>query len=255
MNLQISPTYSPAPTTSGSNTTLQFVVTNTGAATATNVTLTNQLPSTLTFVSAQSSSGSATQSNGLVTATLGSLATGASAVVSIVVTPTTTGTISDSVFVKGDQVQVQPANLGATLNIVVNPPPTTPTGGNGPLINTLRRFGVHSQPTNIVLGFNEPLNASTATNVANYKIQIGLGLRRRNVAIRSVTYDPVQRQVTITPAELIGLRAIVTLTVNGKTSTGVADLNGNLLDGTRSGKPGSNFVRSFTGFGPGIIAS
>lgn len=255
MNLGISTTYSPTPAISGKNVTLQFVVTNTGQATATNVKLTDQLPSTLTFVSTSSSTGQSTQSGGLITASLGSLATGASATVFVVATPTTTGTINNSVFVTGDQVQVQPANLGATQNIVVNAPPAPPGATDGPLVNGLQRFGVHSQQTDIVLTFSVPLNASTATNPANYRLLAFNLLRHRTIPIRTITYDSINRKVTLKLASPLGLHTPVNLTVNGTTSTGVADLNGNLLDGTRSGKPGSNFVWTFSGFGPGVIAS
>jgi uncharacterized repeat protein (TIGR01451 family) len=255
INLSILPTYSPNPATINSNVTLQFIVTNSGPATAQTVSFSDQLPSNLTFVSGSTSlGGGVSQSGGLVGAQVGPLATGASGIVSIVVTPTTSGLINNTATVSGTGApQINPTTTSTLLTVVVNPVPVTPTGMDGPLVTFLNRYGVHQQATNIVVTFNVPLNATTATNVGNYTLTTGR--RHHKIKISTVSYDPVQRQVRIVPAEMIGLNVPATLTINGTSPTGVADQNGNLLDGARNGKPGSNFVRTFTGYGPGIIAS
>jgi hypothetical protein len=41
---------------------------------------------------------------------------------------------------------------------------------DGPLVMSFQRFGYHSQPTVLVLSFNEPLDPATASNSANYTI-------------------------------------------------------------------------------------
>jgi uncharacterized repeat protein (TIGR01451 family) len=256
INLSITTVQSPNPVAVGSPVTLQLIVTNTGAATATNVVVTDQLPSTLTFNSASTSNGGSTsQANGLVTAQLGSLATGASAIASIVATPTTSGSLTATATVTGTGTPVTPANNTTTQSIIVVAAATPPASSDGPLVTNLVRTGFHSQQTNIVVTFNEALNATTATNVANYTLSTGSGKRHRKLPIRAVHYNATTHQVTIIPQNLISLKAIVTLVINGTTPTGVADTNGNLLDGTRSGTPGSNFTRTFSGFGPGAITS
>jgi uncharacterized repeat protein (TIGR01451 family) len=70
--------------TTGQNLTYTIIVTNAGPSTASNVTVSDVLPSTLTFVSASSSSGTFTNNGGTVSGTIASIASGATATVTII---------------------------------------------------------------------------------------------------------------------------------------------------------------------------
>src|SRR5918999_1292608 len=86
-----------APT--GRNMTYTLTVTNNGPDAASGVTVTDQLPPSVTFVSATPSQGSCSESGGIVTCSLGTLGNGATATVNIVVKPTTAGTITNTASV------------------------------------------------------------------------------------------------------------------------------------------------------------
>jgi len=92
-DLAITMTDSPDPVTVGNNLTYSIAVTNNGPDGATNVVVTDTLPSDLTFVSSTSDQGSCS-GTGTVTCDLGSMVNGATATVTIVVTPSTAGIIS-----------------------------------------------------------------------------------------------------------------------------------------------------------------
>jgi len=90
----------PDPVQVGSNLTYTVTVTNNGAGNATGVTMTDTLPPGVSFVSATPSQGSCTGTS-TVTCNLGSLAASANATVTLVVTPTAAGTITNTVSVDG----------------------------------------------------------------------------------------------------------------------------------------------------------
>ena len=85
------------PVALGNNLTYTIAVTNLGPSTATSVVLTNILPSGVNYVSGTSSQGILSRSGSLVTANLGSLAVNGTAQLNIIVTPTASGTLSNSV--------------------------------------------------------------------------------------------------------------------------------------------------------------
>lgn len=109
----ISPSSSPEPVTVRSNLTFTVDVVNLGPQAATGVVFMDTLPGSTNFVSATSSVGSCVQSNGVVSCTVGSLASAADSKVSIVVTPTTAGSITDSMSVSGNEPDPVPANNNA----------------------------------------------------------------------------------------------------------------------------------------------
>jgi uncharacterized repeat protein (TIGR01451 family)/CSLREA domain-containing protein len=91
----------------GQNVTYTFAVTNLGSGGATGVTLKDTLPANAAFVSA---TGGVLPVGGVVTFDLGSLAIGASATVTIVVTPTATGTLTNEGDVSGNENEANLAN-------------------------------------------------------------------------------------------------------------------------------------------------
>ncbi len=103
---------SPDPVTVGRPLTYRITVTNYGASTATNVTLTDTLPSGVTFGSATPGQGTCSGTSQVI-CNLGDLSIGANAVVTILVTPTVTGTLSNTASVSADTIDLNSANNSA----------------------------------------------------------------------------------------------------------------------------------------------
>ena len=87
---------SPDPVRKGATLTYSLVVTNQGPASAVAVQLANQLPAGARFVSATSSAGSCAQAGGVVTCSLGDLASGGNVTVTITVTFKKAGTVTNT---------------------------------------------------------------------------------------------------------------------------------------------------------------
>lgn len=103
---------SPDPVAVGQTLTYTLTVSNGGLATATGVTVTDNLPASVTLESATvtTGSGTCTSSGQTVVCELGDIEDDETAVVTLEVTPTATGTITDSVVVSGDQSDPNPGN-------------------------------------------------------------------------------------------------------------------------------------------------
>lgn len=129
-DLSITKTDSPDPVTVGSNLTYTITVTNNGPDAATGTVVIDTLPTGVTFVSSSASQGSCTGTI-TVTCSLGSLANGASATVSIVLTPTAAGTLSNTASVSSAVADPNTANNAATASTTVNAPPPPGGGGGG----------------------------------------------------------------------------------------------------------------------------
>ena len=134
----------------------------------------------------------------------------------------------------------------AALSQLVNS--ATPVVVDGPRITRVQRFGLHTQPSTIVLTFNAPLNVFTAQNVANYLLT-GPSPATRPFRILSAVYNATTHTVTLHPAQRLDIhpRFRYTLLVNGSAAGGVTGTSGRLLDGAGTGKPGSNYVTILSG--------
>jgi uncharacterized repeat protein (TIGR01451 family) len=125
----------PSPATAGTNFSYTLTVTDNGPNAATNILLTDILPAGVTFVSVTASQGSASQNQGTISASLQTLAVGASATVTIVVKPTQTGTITNTATVVANEIDPDPTNnTTALVTLVVAPTPliVTTTQDSGP---------------------------------------------------------------------------------------------------------------------------
>jgi uncharacterized repeat protein (TIGR01451 family) len=102
--------------------TYTLTVTNNGPLNATNVTTTDTLPATVSYISATPSQGSCFQSvPGTVSCNLGSIANGGTATVLIRVTANTAGTITNAASVQGTETDLNSANNSASAATTVTP--------------------------------------------------------------------------------------------------------------------------------------
>ena len=105
----------------GNSLTNTITVHNIGPDTATGVVVTDSLPGGVTFVSAVSSQGTCAFTNGTVTCLLGSLASNATATVTVIITNGPQGTITSSVLVMGNETDLNLADNTATATATVKP--------------------------------------------------------------------------------------------------------------------------------------
>ena len=112
---------SPGPVNVGGLLTYQAVVTNVGAASVTNVVLTDVLPSGVSFNSAVCSSGGCLNQGGIVTCNIGTLASNQFSLVTIRVQPTAAGSITNTISVGGNQADVNPINNTAVTLVTALP--------------------------------------------------------------------------------------------------------------------------------------
>jgi uncharacterized repeat protein (TIGR01451 family) len=124
LDLAVSKTDSPDPVVVSDQLTYTITVNNAGAGEATAVMLTDTLPASVGFVSANPSQGSCGgEMGGEVMCNLGNLASGASATVTIVVQPTATGPITNSVSVAANETDENLSNNSDTEETIVTPAP------------------------------------------------------------------------------------------------------------------------------------
>jgi bacillolysin len=91
---------------------------NGGPAAADGVTVTNVLPANVTFISASSSQGTCA-GNATIRCMLGSIASGSNVTVTLIVHPTTTGTLSNTIAVAALNQDPNPGNNTATATTTV----------------------------------------------------------------------------------------------------------------------------------------
>ena len=118
-----------------------------------------------------------------------------------------------------------------------------PPGVDGPTVVTVKRFGIHMQPTELVLSFNDGLDPASAQNLSNYKI---VGPDGHAVRIGSAVFDDATNTVTLQPTSRINLHHTYRLTVIGTGPHGVTNTEGIPLDGANTGKPGSDYTGTLT---------
>ncbi len=99
--------------------TYSITVSNAGPTGATGVSVTDPLSSRVRFVSATTSQGNCAQSAGTVTCSLGSLAVGARATVTIKVDPLLLGTVNNTARVAGNGSDPNPNNNSSSVSTLV----------------------------------------------------------------------------------------------------------------------------------------
>jgi uncharacterized repeat protein (TIGR01451 family) len=124
-DLAVTKTDSPDPVTVGATLTYTIVVTNNGPQEATNVFLSDRLPSHSDFVSATATGARCEGRGNNVSCNLGNLAKAATATVTIVVRPTRAGTLENSASVDSPETDPVPLNDSATVTTQVLAAPRT----------------------------------------------------------------------------------------------------------------------------------
>ncbi len=122
-DLGITVTSAPDPVAVGSNLVYSIVVNNAGPSTASGVILTNRLPAGMSFISASPSQGSCGPVGPVIQCALGTIAAGASANLTIIAAPGSSGLLTNTVWVRSAAPDLNPANdLGVALVTALNPP-------------------------------------------------------------------------------------------------------------------------------------
>jgi len=134
-------------------------------------------------------------------------------------------------------VLVKSLSTGQETTIVATINPITST--DGPRVTLVQRYGIHMNPTTIVLTFNQPLDPARAQDVHEYRLVNPQG---KIVPIKSAVYNPATNTVTLYPKYRIDLHHSYKLIVDGASPSGLTSSSGLLLDGKDSGKPGTNYV-------------
>ena len=178
----------PGPTlTSGTN-VYEINIQNRGLNPLSSIIMTDQLPGTAGFISATTSQGIINNSGPIISAEIGSLAPGASAVVDITFTPLAAGSITDMVSVACAQFEPDLSNNTATdVTTVIDPvtiatqpaSQTVPVGGRA-----VFRVGVSGTPpfayqwlfnSNTIAGATSPtlvLSNVNATQAGAYSVAV-----------------------------------------------------------------------------------
>jgi uncharacterized repeat protein (TIGR01451 family) len=110
---------SPDPVTRGNTLTYTLLVTNQGPSSAAAVQLTDQLSTSVRFVSVTTTAGSCAEANGTVTCSLGDIPSGGSATVTINVTARRTGTATNTAQISSSSPDPDQANNTDTEETVI----------------------------------------------------------------------------------------------------------------------------------------
>jgi uncharacterized repeat protein (TIGR01451 family) len=127
-------TATPNPVLQGDPLTYTLAVTNNGPASATNVTVTDSLPSVVSYLSSNTTQGSCSEAGGTVTCLLGTMANGGTATITILTIPGTPNMVSNTATVAADQTDPVPANNSSTQTETIIAPTSV----------TLQSFSAHT---------------------------------------------------------------------------------------------------------------
>ncbi len=206
-DLGITMTDAPDPIMGGNTLTYTLIVTNAGPLPATSVAVTNVLPATVNFASASASQGSCTNLSGTVVCALGSVLVGATAQVTLNVTPIYAGLLTNVATVGSSQADVTPLNSSAIAVTTVTPAPVADLA-----------VGISDAPDPIFAGSNVtytiqvtnlgPLTASSAVFTDNLPPALGFVSVTTTIGSCNVTSNSVSCNLGDMGA---GARAVLTL--------------------------------------------
>jgi len=122
-DLSVAATAAPNPAAVGAEISCVIQVTNRGPGTANSAALLDNLPASLTFVSANATVGSWSKVGGTFRWNIGSMASGGAARLTMVVRPVAVGTIAHTLMVSANQTDPNPTDNSITLSTTVVPVP------------------------------------------------------------------------------------------------------------------------------------
>ena len=144
-NLGLTMTATPNPVVIGKNLSYTITVTNAGPDAATNTQLSDTLPANTSYVSSNFSVGSCTFATAKLSCGLGTLAVNATAQVTLVLTSSATGTLTNTASVSATESDPVTTNNSASTSVVVQAPPA-PTANLG--------LTISATPNPVVTGAN-----------------------------------------------------------------------------------------------------
>ena len=224
VDLIVGMTGSPNPVIVSSNLTYTISVTNAGPSTATNLVVTDVLPAGVGFVQC-SASGSYSTNTGAVTFNLGSLPLNGVANVTLVVSPTLVGTITNTISATASQVEANPANNtasvvtevdAATANLaigMVDAPDPVQAGNNLTYTITVTNLGP-ATATNVIVTNVLPAGTVFVSASGNYSTNGGV-----------VTFNlgTIGNGATSAASIVVMTTTFGTITNNAGVSSGVTD--------------------------------
>jgi uncharacterized repeat protein (TIGR01451 family) len=161
-DLSVTKTASPNPGQAGVTLSYRITATNNGPAVATNVNVTDPLQAGVTFVSASTTQGNCNGTS-TVNCILGTLAVGSSAIVTINVTPSAAGQITNSATVNATESDFDSTNNSSTITTLIQPAAASPTMLDDNLTVSTVVVGL-DQPTSMAfIGPNDFLVLEKAT--------------------------------------------------------------------------------------------
>ena len=182
-DVSISQSISPNPVSAGAPLRCNLSVQNSGPWTASDVVVSNPIPAGASFVSATSSQGTCTLTNGCLLCSLGSLSIGATATVTLNLLAPPAGTSTNVALVTLDQSDPVLTNNTAASVIQVNPQPLISVGD----------AVVQQQPSVTSIVFPITLSRSSSATVSvGYQTADGTALagQQYNAAAGTVTFNP-----------------------------------------------------------------
>jgi uncharacterized repeat protein (TIGR01451 family) len=167
VDLAITKRVNPSKVSPGDTVTYTIVATNNGPSAATGVTVSDDLPNGLVYVSASSSQGSVAASNGIVTANIGTLAVGASATITVTAKANLEGQIVNTASVKGVETETILTNNTAQATLEVQ----KPVVGKGQLNVTASALSCSTSTPIVGAGFS--INGTHYETPANLQLEPG----------------------------------------------------------------------------------
>jgi len=170
VDVGITKTASATTVTLGGTLSYTLTATNNGPSTATGVSVVDTLPAGVTFNSVTPSQGTASQASGTVTAALGTILSGQSATITIIVTPTTAnataGTVTNTTTVSTNELDTNPANNTAQVTTAID---FLMASIAGSVYNDLNNNGIFESTESGIAGATVRL---TGTNVRGAAVDI-----------------------------------------------------------------------------------